>query len=82
MSIDPLIDSRIADARRTVQLREQQMQAAALTRDSAEISQEEWDGYACRYASAVREWRVLQHIALTQRPAMAQTGTGETWVQQ
>lgn len=69
------------EMRRIVKLRSQQMEAAALCRDSGEIAGDEWDGYAARYAAAVRELRVLQHLKATQQPAMAETRHGETWVQ-
>jgi hypothetical protein len=81
MSTELSLDQKIQEARRVVLLRQEQLHAAALTRDAGEIDQEEWDGFAARYAAATREWRVLQHIALANRPAMTETGRGETWVQ-
>lgn len=37
-----------------------ELQRAAIERAFAEISQDEWDGYAIRYAAAVRERREAQ----------------------
>jgi len=37
-----------------------ELQRAAIERAFAEITQDEWDGYAIRYASAVRERREAQ----------------------
>lgn len=71
----------LEEALRIVKLRAEQMASAALCRDAGDIDGEDWDGYAARYAAAVREYRVLQHIQTTQRPAMAETRRGETWVQ-
>lgn len=75
------LDTRIADAKRTVSLREMQMQSAALARDAGEIDQNEWDGYAARYAAAVKEWRALQYHRAAFQPALTETARGETWVQ-
>lgn len=46
-----------------------ELQRAAIERAFAEITQDEWDGYAIRYAAAVRERReaqqsVLNHAAI------------------
>ena len=73
------LQQRIADAKRTVELRAMQMQAAALSRDEGEIDQNEWDGFAARYAAAVKEWRAFQYHKATFQPAMAETSRGETW---
>ena len=70
----------IDEANRIVKLRAEQMAAAALCRDAGDIDAEDWDGYAARYSAAVRELRVLQHVRFTQRPALAETRHGETWV--
>lgn len=37
-----------------------ELQRAAIERAFAEITQDEWDGYAIRYAAAVRERREAQ----------------------
>jgi hypothetical protein len=37
-----------------------ELQRAAIERAFAEITQDEWDGYAIRYATAVRERREAQ----------------------
>lgn len=75
------LEQRIADANRTVKLREAQMLSAALSRDEGEIDSDDWHGFAARYAAAVREWRALQYHNLTNRPALTETGRGGTWVQ-
>lgn len=75
------LEQRIADANRTVKLREAQMLAAALARDEGDIAQDDWDGFAARYAAAVREWRALQYHHMANKPALAETGRGGTWVQ-
>lgn len=80
-SIEMTLEQRIADAKRTVKLREAQMVSAALSRDEGEIDQGEWDGFAARYAASVREWRALQHYTLNSKPAIAETVRGTTWVQ-
>lgn len=71
----------LEEALRIVKLRAEQMASAALCRDAGDIDSEDWDGYAARYAAAVRELRVLQHIRATHRAAMAETRQGATWVQ-
>lgn len=71
----------LEEMRRVMQLRAQQMEAAALCRDAGELDSEAWDGFAARYAAAVREYRVLQHLKGFQQPAMAYTKQGTTWVQ-
>lgn len=71
----------LEEALRIVKLRAEQMASAALCRDAGELDGEEWDGYAARYAAAVREYRVLQHIRSTQQPALVETRHGGTWVQ-
>lgn len=79
-STDLPIDLRVQDAKRAVELRAMQMQAAALARDEGDIGQDEWDGFAARYAAAVKEWRALQFYRAVHRPAVAETTRGETWV--
>lgn len=71
----------IQEALRVVKLRAEQMASAALCRDAGDIDSEDWDGFAARYAAAVRELRVLQHIRMTEQPALAETKRGRTWVQ-
>ncbi len=75
------LEQRVVEAKRIVQLREQQMHSAAMSRDAGEIDSLDWDGFAARYAAAVREWQVLQHIKMTQQPAMTETLRSSTWVQ-
>lgn len=41
-----------------------ELQRAAIERAFAEITQDEWDGYAIRYAAAVRERREAQQSIL------------------
>ena len=41
-----------------------ELQRAAIERAFAEITQDEWDGYAIRYAAAVRERREAQQSLL------------------
>ena len=41
-----------------------ELQRAAIERAFAEITQDEWDGYAIRYAAAVRERREEQNSML------------------
>ena len=41
-----------------------ELQRAAIERTFAEITQDEWDGYAIRYAAAVRERREAQNSML------------------
>lgn len=41
-----------------------ELQRAAIERAFAEITQDEWDGYAIRYAAAVRERREAQQAML------------------
>lgn len=77
----PTMQNRIQEARRIVNVRQLQMHAAALTRNAGEISQDEWDGFAARYAASVREWQVLQQIEMNERVAVTETARGETWVQ-
>lgn len=74
------LEQRIADAMRVVNLREEQMRAAALSRDVGEIDQDEWDGFAARYAASVREWQALRYHHLHNTPAIAETHRGATWV--
>lgn len=73
-------EQRLSSALRVVKLREEQMRSAALCRNSGEIDSVEWDGFAARYASAVREWWTWQHYALQQRPALAETSVGTTYI--
>lgn len=75
------MQDRIREARRICNVRQMQMQAAALSRNAGEIDSDEWDGYAARYAAAVREWQVLQQIDINNTEPIVQTGRGETWVQ-
>lgn len=44
-----------------------ELQRAAIERAFAEITQDEWDGYAIRYSVAVRERREAQIAALDDR---------------
>lgn len=44
-----------------------ELQRAAIERAFAEITQDEWDGYAIRYSVAVRERREAQIAALDER---------------
>lgn len=81
MSTDIHIADRIADAERVVQLRSMQMTMAAMYRDAGDIDSEEWDGYAARYAAAVRELQALKYQTMAGRNALAETNRGETWVQ-
>lgn len=69
------------ELRRIIKLRSQQMESAALCRDAGEIDSLDWDGYAARYAAAVREYRVLQHLHGMKQPALTETRRGGTWVQ-
>lgn len=82
MPSEPTLHERLAEAKRVIKLRAEQMSSAAMCRDAGEINQDEWDGFAARYASAVREYRVLQHIEMAERPVLAETRRGATWVQQ
>lgn len=79
---DLTLEQQLQEARRIVMLRQEQLHSAALSFDAGEIDQESWHGFAARYAAATREWRVLQHVMLAQRPAITETTRGETWVQQ
>lgn len=74
------LESKLANAMRLVKLREEQMRAAALSRNAGEIDTAEWDGYAVRYAAAVREWWAWQHHTLQSREALAETHSGSTYV--
>lgn len=74
-------EQKLTSALRIVKLRQEQMHAAALSRNAGEIDNAEWDGYAARYAAAVREWWAWQHYALQHRPALAETSSGSTYVQ-
>lgn len=71
---------KLSEARRIVQLREEQMRAAALSRNAGDICSLDWDGYAARYAAAVREWWVWQQYMLEQRLPMAETQRDRTFV--
>lgn len=75
------IEQKVQEARRVVLLRQEQLHSAALSFDAGEIDSEEFHGFAARYAAATRDWRVLQHIMLVNRPAITETTRGETWVQ-
>ncbi len=46
------------DAQNLVALRSQQLLAAALMRAAAQITQDDLDGYAARYAAAVEELKI------------------------
>lgn len=81
MSTDIHMSERIADAERVVQLRSMQMTMAAMYRDAGDIDQDDWDGYAARYAAAVRELQALKYQTMAGRNALAETNRGETWVQ-
>jgi hypothetical protein len=80
-STELTLEQRVVEAKRVVDLRELQMQAAALAREEGEIDLSEWDAYAARYAAAVKEWRALQFHKAINRPAVAETTRGATWVQ-
>lgn len=71
----------LEEMKRIVKLRAQQLEAAALCRDAGEIKSEDWDGYAARYAAAVREYRIMQQVKINEQPSMAETRHGGTWVQ-
>lgn len=81
MFTEMALPERIEEAKRIVELRKAQMLMAALHRDAADIDREEWDGFAFRYASAVRELQTLQHIVITGSGSLAKTERGVTWVQ-
>jgi hypothetical protein len=81
MSTDITMAQKIAEAERMVQLRSMQMTMAAMYRDAGDIDQDDWDGYAARYAASVRELQVLQYQTMAGREALAETTRGETWVQ-
>lgn len=81
MSTDIHMTERIEDAERVVQLRSMQMTMAAMYRDAGDIDQDDWDGYAARYAAAVRELQALKYQTMAGRNALAETNRGETWVQ-
>ena len=80
-SENKLMQAKIEDAHRTVNLRAMQLTMAAMYRDAGDIDSEDWDGYAARYAAAVRELQALQYSVMNNNAAMAETGRGETWVQ-
>jgi len=75
------LEKREQEYKRVLDLRELQLRSASLSRDAGDISAEELSEYACRYAAAVREWMVIQHIRRTNTLALAETTRGETWVQ-
>ena len=75
------LHTQIEQADRTVQLRAMQLTMAAMYRDAGDIDSEEWDGYAARYAAAVRELQALQYAVMNNNAAMAETDRGGTWVQ-
>lgn len=81
MSTERTTEQMLDEMRRMVKLRAAQMESAALCRDAGDIDSEDWDGYAARYAAAVREFRVLQHVRMREREAIVETRRGETWVQ-
>ena len=81
MSTSLTTEQSLIEAMRLVKLRQEQLHSAALSRDCGDIDGEDWDGFAARYAAAVREWRVLQHIQMAEQPAVAETKRGGTWVQ-
>ena len=79
--VELTIDEKVQESRRMAALRKEQLCSAALARNAGEIDADEWDGFAARYAAAVREWQVLTHMAMASRPALTETTRGETWVQ-
>ncbi len=81
MSTDIHVANRIVDAERAVQLRSMQMTMAAMYRDAGDIDQDDWDGYAARYAAAVRELQSLKYQTMAGSNALTETNRGETWVQ-
>jgi len=81
MSTDVPLHERIEDAKRVVELRKMQMLMGALHRDASEIDREDWDGFAFRYAAAVRELQALQHYVMNASSTLAETKRGGTWVQ-
>ncbi len=81
MSTDEFLPDQIIEAKRIVALRQAQMVMAAMYRDAGEIDSEDWDGYAARYAAAVRELQALQYFVLNRNQSLAETLRGPTWVQ-
>lgn len=81
MATELSLPERIEEAKRVVDLRKMQMLMAALHRDAADIDREDWDGFATRYASSVRELQAIQHYVLNSNSAVAETKRGSTWVQ-
>lgn len=79
--MEPNAEKLMEEMRRIIKLRAQQMESAAMCRDAGEIDSLDWDGYAARYAAAVREYRVLQHLHVIKQPSVAETKRGETWAQ-
>lgn len=75
------LPEQIEEAKRVIALRQAQMLMAAMHRDAAEIDREEWDGFAFRYASAVRELQTLHQIVMNGTEAITKTTRGVTWVQ-
>lgn len=81
MSTELDMPKQIEEAKRVVSLRQAQMTMAAMYRDAGDIDSEDWDGYAARYAAAVRELQALQYFVLNNQQTMAETMRGPTWVQ-
>ncbi len=81
MSADKHMTVQIAEAERLMQLRGMQLTMAAMYRDAGDIDQDDWDGYAARYAAAVRELQALKYQTMAGRDALGETTRGETWVQ-
>ena len=81
MSTELEMPKKIEEARRLVGLRQAQMTMAAMHRDAGDIDSEDWDGYAARYAAAVRELQALQYFVLNRNQSLAETMRGPTWVQ-
>lgn len=77
----PTMMEQIAEAKRIVDLRCSQMVMAAMYRDAGDIDSEDWDGYAARYAAAVRELQALQYFVLNNQQSLTETRRGPTWVQ-
>lgn len=69
------------ERKRILDLRELQLRSAALSRDAGDMSADDLSEFACRYAAAVRDWMVVQHIRRINNAALAETVRGETCVQ-
>lgn len=75
------IEDQITDAKRQISLRLLQLQSAAITRGFGEIDADELDGFAARYAAAVRELNVLHQFQTQTRNALSESYRGKTWIQ-